>query len=127
MLGYENSADERSPLKKLSPDSGQQVTKVALVQWGVLVDDIRITRTLLSQGYNHDDIRRLQARQELVRVRRGAWASPEVAPLGIEERHRRLVRATAFQLQDGAVFSHGSAAILHGLPARGGREGSRNW
>lgn len=52
MLGYENSADERSPLKKLSPDSGQQVKKVALVQWGVLVDDIRITRTLLSQGYN---------------------------------------------------------------------------
>ena len=28
MLGYENSADERSPLKKLSPDSGQQVKKV---------------------------------------------------------------------------------------------------
>ena len=55
-------------------------------------------------------------RQELVRVRRGAWANPEVAPLGIEERHRRLVCATAFQLQDGAVFSHGSAAILHGLP-----------
>jgi hypothetical protein len=34
----------------------------------------------------------------------------------IEQRHRRLVLGTAPQLRDGAIFSHGSAAVLHGLP-----------
>jgi hypothetical protein len=38
------------------------------------MDDITLTRVLLGQGYNHDDIRRLQQRRELVRVRRGAYA-----------------------------------------------------
>lgn len=80
------------------------------------MDDIRITRTLLSQGYNHDDLRRLQSRSELVRIRRGAYGRADSAELGVEERHRRLVLATAPQLRDGAVFSHGSAALLHGLP-----------
>jgi hypothetical protein len=42
---------------------------------------------VLSQGYNHDDIRRLQAKQELVRVSRGAWAGPEVAPLAVAAQH----------------------------------------
>jgi hypothetical protein len=36
--------------------------------------------------------------------------------LPFEERHRRLVLATAAQLRDGAIISHGSAAVLHGLP-----------
>jgi hypothetical protein len=33
-----------------------------------------------------------------------------------EEKHRRLVHATAPQLLDGSVVSHGSAAVLHRLP-----------
>jgi hypothetical protein len=80
------------------------------------MDDIRLTRSLLEQGYGHDDLRRLQRAGELVRLRRGAYAfEDKPAPL-MEERHRRLVWATAPQLRDGGVFSHGSAAVLHGLP-----------
>jgi hypothetical protein len=80
------------------------------------MDDIRLTRTLLDQGYDHDDLRRLQRAGELVRIRRGAYALRDGSDLALEERHRRVVLATAPQLLDGAVLSHGSAAVLHGLP-----------
>jgi predicted transcriptional regulator of viral defense system len=80
------------------------------------MDDIRLTRTLREQGYNYDDLRRLQQAGELVRIRRGAYALRDRSDLTLEERHRRLVLATAPQLLDGAVLSHGSAAVLHGLP-----------
>lgn len=80
------------------------------------MDDIRMTRSLLDQGYDHDDLRRLQRAGELVRLRRGAYAFEDKADRLIEERHRRLVLGTAPQLRDGAILSHGSAAVLHGLP-----------
>lgn len=75
-----------------------------------------MTRSFLAQGYDYDDLRRLQRGGELVRVRRGAYARGDKADQLIEERHRRLVLATAPQLRDGAILSHGSAAVLHGLP-----------
>ena len=80
------------------------------------MDDIKLTRTLIAEGYNHDDLKRLQQRNELVRVRRGAYATEASPDLTIDERHRRLVLGTAPQLRDGAILSHGSAAVLHGLP-----------
>jgi hypothetical protein len=80
------------------------------------MDDIRMTRSLLEQGYGHDDLRRLQRAGDLIRLRRGAYAFEDQPDQLPEERHRRLVWATAPQLGDGAVFSHGSAAVLHGLP-----------
>jgi predicted transcriptional regulator of viral defense system len=67
------------------------------------------------RGYNHD-LRRLQERGELVRVRREAYATESSLDLTIDEQHRRLVRGTVPQLREGAVLSHGSAAVLHGLP-----------
>jgi len=78
--------------------------------------DIKLTRALLAEGYNHDDLRRLQQRSELVRIRRGAYATESRPEITIDERHRRLVLATAPQLREGAILSHGSAAVLHGLP-----------
>ncbi len=80
------------------------------------MDDIKLTRTLIAEGYNHDDLKRLQLRNELVRVRRGAYVTEGSPNLTIDERHRRLVLGTAPQLRDGAILSHGSAAVLHGLP-----------
>ncbi|MCE3274164.1 MAG: hypothetical protein K0R13_19 [Propionibacteriaceae bacterium] len=80
------------------------------------MNDIKLTRALLAAGYNHDDLRRLQQRSELVRVRRGAYATESSLDLTIDEQHRRLVRGTVPQLREGAVLSHGSAAVLHGLP-----------
>ena len=75
-----------------------------------------MTRSLLDLGYNYNDLRRLQRGGELVRVRRGAYAPHEEPDQFIEQRHRRLILATAPQLRDGAVLSHGSAAVLYGLP-----------
>ncbi len=80
------------------------------------MDDIKLTRALLAEGYNHDDLRRLQQRSELVRVRRGAYATESSPDLAIDEQHRRLVLGTVPQLREGAILSHGSAAVLHGLP-----------
>jgi hypothetical protein len=80
------------------------------------MDEIKLTRTLLDQGFDHDDLRRLHRGGELIRVRRGAYALEKRPGLAVEERHRRLILGTAPQLRDGAVFSHGSAAVLHRLP-----------
>ena len=86
------------------------------MRWALLMDDIRLTRTLLDLGYDYDDLRRLRRGGELVRVRRGAYAREDNPDQLVEERHRRLVLGTAPQLRDGAVLSHGSAAVLHRLP-----------
>ena len=86
------------------------------MSWALPMDDIRLTRSLLEQGYNYGDLRRLERGGELVRVRRGAYARAHEVDQMVEKRHRRLVLATALQLRDGAIFSHGSAAVMHGLP-----------
>jgi predicted transcriptional regulator of viral defense system len=80
------------------------------------MEEIKLTRTLLDQGFDYDDLRRLHRGGELIRVRRGAYALENRPDLAVEERHHRLILGTAPQLRDGAVFSHGSAAVLHGLP-----------
>ena len=80
------------------------------------MDEILLTRALIAQGFNYDDLGRLNRRRELTRVRRGAYAAAGGDDLAPEEQHRRLLHATAAQLLDGSVVSHGSAAVLHGLP-----------
>lgn len=48
-------------------------------------------------------------------VRHGVVGVPE-PNLDLEQRHRRLIHATWAGLRPGAVISHASAAVLHGLP-----------
>jgi len=69
------------------------------------MDDIRMTRALLGLGHNHDDLRRLQRGGDLIRLRRGAYAGEDKPDQLVEERHRRLILATAPQLRDGATQS----------------------
>lgn len=78
--------------------------------------DILLTAALSARGYNSSDLARLCRRQELEQLRRGAYTLPRGADRSPEQQHRDLVLATAAQLRDGAVISHGSAAVLHGLP-----------
>lgn len=90
------------------------------VGWASPMDEISLTRELLAQGYDHAELHRMQRRGELSRIRRGAYAvgplpEPAAEP-EVDERHRQLIGATAPQLLPGAVVSHGSAAVLHGLP-----------
>ena len=80
------------------------------------MEPIVLTRALRSQGFSYDDLNRLERLGELIRVRRGAYAPPASEDMVREARHRRLIHGTAPQLLDGAVISHGSAAVLHRLP-----------
>ena len=80
------------------------------------MDGILQTRALREQGYSYDEVIRRTRRGELERIRRGAYATPTDAALTREEQHRRLLHATVPQLVDDSVVSHGSAAVLHGLP-----------
>jgi hypothetical protein len=80
------------------------------------VDDIVLTRTLRHQGFDDRELRRMKREGTLVPVRRGAYVRQRPAERTRDEEHRELVFATAPQLHDAAVISHGSAAVLHGLP-----------
>ena len=80
------------------------------------MDDIVLARTLREQGYGADEIRRLKDRGELTWLRRGAYARNAATELSVEQRHRQLIDATVPLLNDGAVISHSSAAVLYGLP-----------
>ena len=80
------------------------------------MDEIVFTRDLRLQGYDSDEIRRLKGRGELTRLRRGAYVRDAATELTVEQQHRRLIEATVPLLGDGAVISHSSAAVLHGLP-----------
>jgi very-short-patch-repair endonuclease len=83
-------------------------------QWDV--DDILLTRTLRDQGFDDRELRRMRRDGTLLPVRRGAYVRERPAERTRDDQHRELVFATALQLRDAAVISHGSAAVLHGLP-----------
>ena len=52
----------------------------------------------------------------MVRLRRGVYAPTQQADVFAE--HRRRIQAAAIDVHDSSVFSHTSAAVLHGLPVR---------
>jgi len=79
------------------------------------VEDFRLARDLVARGVSSDVIQSRLAQGTLTRVRRGAYSTPsESDPV---RAHRLLLAATLAQGHPGAVVSHGSAAVLHGLPA----------
>jgi hypothetical protein len=80
------------------------------------MDDILLTRSLRAQGYDAHEISRMRRRGELVTLRRGAYARDRPDDQTAERAHRELIMATVPQLETGAVISHASAAVLHGLP-----------
>lgn len=67
-------------------------------------------------GLAPHELARLTRRGELVRLRRGSYLPVESAAADPAGRHRQLVEATWPLLGGGAVLSHVSAAVLHGLP-----------
>lgn len=80
------------------------------------MDDIVLTQARRAQGLTTEELTRLQRSGDLTRIRRGAYSHDPGQGLRREDHHRRLVLATAPQLLDGSVVSHGSAAVLHRLP-----------
>jgi hypothetical protein len=91
---------------------------VRAVHCGALarMDDIFLTRSLRTQGFDSHEITRMRRRGELVTLRRGAYGRDRPDDLTGEQAHRDLIMATVPQLENGAVVSHASAAVLHGLP-----------
>lgn len=89
-------------------DGVRRVARAAL-----LAMPVRLTSELRAQGLGAKEIRRLVRDQELISLRRGAYLTESVDGY---QRHRELIRATIPVLADGAVISHVSAAVLHGLP-----------
>ncbi len=82
-----------------------------------MVERILLTRDLLADGYDKDELRRLRLNGSLTRLRRGTWTrDPLDAEASPEAQHRVLALAVAAQARPGAVVSHVSAASLHGLP-----------
>lgn len=78
--------------------------------------------TLRHEGFGDDEVRRLLRAGRLTVVRRGAYVLG-APPESREARHAVQVRAELAHLADGAVVSHASAAVLHGLPTWGVRLG----
>ncbi|HEY0237070.1 MAG TPA: hypothetical protein VGC37_00350 [Friedmanniella sp.] len=78
------------------------------------MDDLRLTRQLVANGLTAFGIRSELRRGNLHRVRRGVYSGEDATDPA--QAHRRLLAATLAQTQPGAVVSHGSAAVLHGLP-----------
>ena len=83
------------------------------------------TADLTGLGLGATEIARLVKSGHLVRLRRGIYRRARDSdhqdvrswPLGeLEMRHRFLLHATLSTLSAGSVFSHVSAATLHGLP-----------
>lgn len=70
---------------------------------------------LITAGYTGDEVARLLRNGELTRIRRGTYVTGP-GPDEHAARHRLQVRAAMVELADGAVVSHWSAAVLHGLP-----------
>ncbi len=78
---------------------------------------LRLRPQLLAAGFTDAELLRLRRAGSVTTVRRGAYVS--VGDERLQEpaaRHALLVHSTLPHLAPGAVVSHVSAAILHGLP-----------
>ncbi|MDT7621951.1 MAG: hypothetical protein QOF99_2852 [Pseudonocardiales bacterium] len=74
-------------------------------------------RHLIAAGYSDGQLRRLRAVGAVTTVRRGAYvdsADPRLTDAA--SRHALLVAAALADRAPGAAVSHGSAAVLYGLP-----------
>lgn len=80
------------------------------------MDEVLLRAEARTRGLSDNDLGRLTRSGDLSRVRRGAYARPADGARTPEEDHRLLVAATMPQLGDGAVLSHASAGVVHGLP-----------
>ncbi|WP_448003018.1 type IV toxin-antitoxin system AbiEi family antitoxin domain-containing protein [Agromyces bauzanensis] len=75
-----------------------------------------LTSDLAAIGWHPSAVQRLTSGGALVVVRRGVYAAAsDWASASRDERYRLLVRATAMVSREDTVFSHDSAAAMHGL------------
>jgi hypothetical protein len=80
------------------------------------MDQVLTRSFLTARGVTDADLARRVSAGELERVRRGAYARAAVDERTVEEQHLLLLRATVPLLEPGTALSHGSAAVVRGLP-----------
>lgn len=77
-------------------------------------------RDLLAEGHTDEGVRAAIRAGRLTRVRPGVYVEPDdPSRPDTDARHRRLVEATLPLLAPGAVLSHATAVVMHGLPSWG--------
>src|SRR5690606_37537978 len=82
--------------------------------------NVFLRRQALAAGYNSDEINRLRGNRTWVTIRRGAYVQAEVwDEMSAVQRHRALVHAAVLSLDEPAVVSHASAAVMLDLPTWG--------
>jgi hypothetical protein len=86
----------------------------------VELPEIYRRKALRLEGFGDDEVQRMLRAGDLTPVRRGSYVR-EAVPEDLDSRHALRVRAQLGHLDDGAVVSHASAAVLHGLPTWGMR------
>jgi hypothetical protein len=74
---------------------------------------LRRAADLRADGYSEDDVRRLLRSGALTSIRRGAYV--EQTPDDRDACHLLLLQAALAELGPGAVASHASAVVVHGL------------
>lgn len=79
------------------------------------MDEVLLRSEVTARGLTDNDLARLLGLGDLERLRRGAYARAPENGRTPEEAHRLLIAATVPQLGEGAVLSHASAGVLHGL------------
>ena len=77
-------------------------------------------KVLRLEGFGDDEVQRMLRAGDLTPVHRGSYIR-EAVPEDLDSRHALRVRAQLGHLDEGAVVSHASAAVLHGLPTWGVR------
>ena len=78
---------------------------------------ITMTADFYGRGFDKYELGRLVRSDQLVRIRRGVYADPPEEPTSLPETHRRLIASALPLLDPTTVVSHGSAAVLHGIPS----------
>jgi hypothetical protein len=78
---------------------------------------VQMRSQLLAGGVTDAELLRMRRSGALADVRRGSYVAPDDKRLRFpESRHALLIEATLPRLGPGAVLSHVSAAVWHGLP-----------
>lgn len=80
------------------------------------MENVKLTRDLVLDGFAHPELARLARDGVLIRVRRGAYVEGPAPTADARDSHLRLIAGTVGQLGRAATISHVSAAVLHGLP-----------
>ena len=79
--------------------------------------DVTLTAEFYDRGFAKYELSRLVREGSIERLRRGVYAAPIAESATGPDRHLRLIDAAVAVLDAESVISHGSAAVLHGIPS----------